>query len=166
VTPGGSNIELRALTPDDADACDAIIASLPYFFGDPQGVEDCARAVRSQAGILALADGAPAGFLTWEQHFAGGVELTWMAVDAARRRRGIGARLIAALDERMRAAGVTMICVLTLGPSVPEPKDDDNYEGTRRFYRANGFVPLRELQLSTWNNSHALMLARPVAATG
>jgi hypothetical protein len=52
-----------------------------------------------------------------------------------------------------------MLCVLTLGPSVPEDAGD-NYEGTRAFYRSMGFVPMRELQLSTWNDSHALMLAR------
>jgi hypothetical protein len=58
-----------------------------------------------------------------------------------------------------------MLCVLTLGPSVPEESGADgdaadNYEGTRAFYRSMGFVPLRELQLSTWNDSHALMLVR------
>jgi hypothetical protein len=52
-----------------------------------------------------------------------------------------------------------MMCVLTLGPSVPE-EPGDNYEGTRAFYQRVGFVPLRELRLREWNDSHALMLAR------
>ena len=57
-----------------------------------------------------------------------------------------------------------MLCVLTLGPSEDVPDNDgDNYEGTRRFYRSNGFVPLRELGLREWNNSHALILARPLS---
>jgi hypothetical protein len=43
---------------------------------------------------------------------------------------------------------------------VAEPKPDDNYEGTRRFYQSAGFVPLRELSLRTWSDDYALILAR------
>ena len=45
--------ELRRLTHSDAPACDAIIATLPYHFGNERGVEECARAVRQQAGFVA-----------------------------------------------------------------------------------------------------------------
>ena len=54
-----------------------------------------------------------------------------------------------------------MLCVLTLGPSVPEDAAD-NYAGTRAFYQSCGFVPLRELELRSWNDAYALMLARPL----
>ena len=34
------------------------------------------------------------------------------------------------------------------------PEDlGDNYEGTGAFYRAQGFVPLRELGLREWNTA-------------
>jgi GNAT superfamily N-acetyltransferase len=157
-------LSIRDLTPDDAPACDAIIASLPYFFGDPAGVADCAKAVRSQPGVVALFDGGPVGFITLERHFAESAEITWMAVHADHRRQGIGRALIEAAVERARRASVRTLCVLTLGPSVSEERGPDNYHGTRRFYRANGFVPLRELELRTWNDSHALMLARAIAS--
>ena len=42
---------IRPLTSDDAPRCDAVIASLPYFFGDPDGRAMCAEAVRSQPGV-------------------------------------------------------------------------------------------------------------------
>ena len=140
-------------------ACDAVIASLPYFFGDPDGVRDCARDVRSQGGFVATAGDGIVGFITLLDHNDESAEITWMAVHAEHRRNGIGHRLMDAVVDDAKSRGVRMLCVLTLGPSVPE-EPGDNYEGTRAFYRANGFVPLRELQLSTWNDSHALMLAR------
>jgi GNAT superfamily N-acetyltransferase len=153
------NIRIVGLEPQHAAACDAVIASLPYFFGDPTGIRDCAEAVRTQRGWVALIDGALAGFLTLHPHFDDSAEITWMAVGADRRRSGIGRALIDAACAGAAADGARMLCVLTLGPSVPEDATD-NYEGTRRFYRANGFVPLRELGLREWNDSHALMLAR------
>ena len=152
-------ITIRPLTPDDAPACDAIILSLPYFFGDPQGREDCARAVREQSGFLAELDGSAVGFITLLPHFKGSSEITWMAVHADHRRSGVGRMLIDAAVRARAAAGDRMMCVLTLGPSVPE-EPGDNYEGTRAFYQCMGFVPLRELGLREWNDSHALMLAR------
>jgi GNAT superfamily N-acetyltransferase len=153
---------IRAMARKGAAGCDEVIASLPYHFGDPAGVADCARAVRSQRGVVAEVDGAVAGFITLLHHFPASAEITWMGVHARHRRRGIGSRLIEAAVEAARADGATMLCVMTLGPSVPEERSGDNYEGTRRFYRSNGFVPLRELGLREWNDSHALMLARAI----
>ena len=150
---------IRPLTADDAPACDAVVLSLPYFFGDPTGREDCARAVREQCGFAADADGKIAGFITLLPHFEGSSEITWMAVHADHRRHGIGRMLIDAVVRERASAGDRMMCVLTLGPSVPEDPGD-NYAGTRAFYVAQRFVPLRELGLRDWNDSHALMLAR------
>jgi GNAT superfamily N-acetyltransferase len=153
---------MRELTIDDAPGCDAVIASLPYFFGDPAGVRDCAVAVRTQHGFVATrADGAVAGFLTLLPHSPESAEITWMAVHADHRRSGIGRLLIDAALRQCAAGGVRMLSVLTLGPSVPEDAAD-GYAGTRQFYQSMGFVPLREVGLREWNDSHALMLARPV----
>ena len=43
---------VRTLERNDAAACDAIIASLPDWFGIPEGIRDCARDVRAQAGLV------------------------------------------------------------------------------------------------------------------
>jgi GNAT superfamily N-acetyltransferase len=160
--PGNDTaIAIRDLTPADAPGCDAVLASLPYFFGDPTGIKDCAKAVRSQNGFVAVFEGRVVGFVTLLFHFPESAEITWMAVHAEHRRSGIGAKLMRAADDSAVGSGAKMLCVMTLGPSVTEPLDaNDNYDGTRRFYRAQGFVPLRELGLREWNDSHALMLAR------
>lgn len=154
-------MQIRPLTSADAPACDAIIASLPYFFGDPAGVLECAQAVRSQRGCVAILDGDIVAFMTIHKHAPASAEITWMAIHAARRRGGLGRNLMTRMLEDLKLEGVRLVCVLTLGPSVAESAVD-NYEGTRRFYEAIGFIPLRELGPRSWSDSAALMLARAI----
>ena len=78
---------------------------------------------------------------------------------ATHRRRGIGGALVQAAQRALAGDGAEMMFVLTLGPSVPEDVDD-GYAGTRAFYRALGFVPLKEFALKTWNDPAALVLAK------
>jgi ribosomal protein S18 acetylase RimI-like enzyme len=58
-------------------------------------------------------------------------DLYWIVVDAAIQRSGIGRRLAAAAEERIREAGGSRVYVETSG----QPK----YESTRRFYEACGY---------------------------
>ena len=62
------------------------------------------------------------------------------------------------MDELPRD-GARLLCVLTLAESEPEERETDNYADTRAFYRAMGFVPLRELALASWTD-RAVILAR------
>jgi len=148
---------IRELTPDDAPACDAIILTLPTFFGHEGGRRDCAHAVRTQHGFVAEDGGEVVGFLTYAPS-QDVVEITWMAVRADRRRHGIGGELI----ERFVRQIDGPILVLTAGPSSPEPDadPDDNSAGTRRFYRKMGFVAVKELTPEGWDQA-ALFLVRP-----
>jgi ribosomal protein S18 acetylase RimI-like enzyme len=160
VRDGGARI--RSLTPADGGGCDAVLASLPYFFGDPDGIAQCHEAVRTQRGFVAEEGAEIVGFVTLDQHHPGSAEITWLAVRAGRRRSGIGRALIDASVGLLRAEGQRMLFVLTLGPSVPETQVSDNYEGTREFYRRVGFVALREFGLRDWNDAFALVLARGI----
>ena len=45
-------------------SCDAIIASLPDWFGLQEGIDECAEAVRTQPGLVCERDGRVVGFLT------------------------------------------------------------------------------------------------------
>ena len=152
---------IRSLMPEDGPGCDAVIATLPHHFGNERGVADCAVAVRAQQGIVAEVDGSIVGFLTFEPHGSASAEITWMAVRADRRRRGIGRALVARADELLREIGARFVFVLTLGPSVPDDAED-GYEGTRRFYEAAGFAPLREFDLRSWDDEAALVLVKAV----
>jgi hypothetical protein len=70
------HIEIRPLWAADGPACDAIVASLPYHFGQADGRAEAAAKVRAQPGLVAVVDGAVVGFLTVERHFDQAAEVS------------------------------------------------------------------------------------------
>jgi hypothetical protein len=76
----GNGRLIRPLEAGDALACDAVIASLPYHFGNADGRRECAEAVRTGAGLAAVEGDRVIGFLTFVHHFPETSEITWMAV--------------------------------------------------------------------------------------
>ena len=108
---------IRALVPADAERCDEIIKSLPDWFGNDEGIAECAAAVRSQPGLVEVADGEVTGFLTWKQHHPGSAEITWLAVHADHRGRGIGTALVEQLATSLRAGALP--AVKTLSAALP-----------------------------------------------
>lgn len=136
----------------DAEGCDAIIASLPGWFGMEEGIRDSAAAVRSEEGFVADEDGEVRSFLTWVDA-DGAAEITWMASHADHRRRGLGRDLIAALATALRERGVGELRVKTLSSRHPDP----GYGQTRAFYAAMGFEVIAELDIWGPDNPCALL---------
>lgn len=156
------SITIRPLTPGDADACDAIIRSLPDFFGHAAGIVACALAVRSQEGWVAAETGRVLGFATWEMRQPASAEITWMAVARDRRHAGLGTAIMETLVADLRRRGVTLALVMTSAGSREPQTDPDTYAPTRRFWQARGFQPLIELEI--WETNPALLLVRPLVA--
>jgi ribosomal protein S18 acetylase RimI-like enzyme len=154
-----TGVGIRSLRPEDADACDRIIAGLPYHFAHEQGRRDCAAAVRRDTGLVAIEDADVVGFLTYVYRFDEAAEITWMAVRADRRRRGIGHALIDRLSEQLAAEGRRVLLVLTVSPSDPGDEPDDGYQSTRAFYRSTGFVLARDLR-GEWDADTAVLMVR------
>ena len=102
------------------------------------------------------------GFLTLVRHDPRSAEITWMAVRADHRRRGTGRRLIERAADGLAHDGVELLSVLTVADSEPDDRESDNYADTRAFYRALGFVALRELALEDWNE-RAVILVRSLS---
>ena len=156
----GRAVSIRPIEPSDGPACDAIVASLPYHFGDEHGRDLCAAAVREQAGLVATAGDAPVGFLTWRPWYDAAAEITWMAVHARERRGGIGRRLV----DRFLAGlgpGVRWAVVTTLSEATPEQNLEDGYAGTRAFWRRCGFEPVFD-PAGWWNEANqAVVMIRP-----
>ena len=152
---------IRPLAPADADTCDAIVLSLPYHFGHEGGRAECAEAVRTQPGLVAVEGDEVVGFLTLARHDPKSAEITWMAVRHDRRRHGHGRALVEQAVVDLAADGVELLSLLTMAESEPEDRETDNYAETRAFYRALGFVPLRELVLAGWDD-RAVIMARPL----
>lgn len=157
-----TDVQIRTLAPDDATTCDEIVLGLPYHFGNERGRRDCAAAVRRDAGLVAVEDGEVLGFLTYVPRFDEAAEITWMAVRADRRRRGIGHALIDRLAEQLTAEGKRILLVLTVSPSDPGPEPDDGYGSTRAFYRSTGFVLGRDLR-GEWDADTAVVMVRTLA---
>jgi ribosomal protein S18 acetylase RimI-like enzyme len=137
----------------DAVACDAIVAGLPAWFGDPQGIVNCAAAVRSQDGLVAGDGSGVVGFLTWERVGDEAAEITWMAVRADRRREGVGSELLDDLMSRLGGVGIAELRVKTLSEREPYPP----YEETRAFYHRHGFKAVAELDIWGPDNPAALL---------
>jgi ribosomal protein S18 acetylase RimI-like enzyme len=138
-------VAIRDLEPDDAEACDAIILSLPYHFGLESGRRDCAVAVREQPGLVAVEGDDVLGFLTFARWFENSSEITWMAVRNDRRREGIGSQLVQEVAHRMAAEGRRILVVLTVSPSDSDHEPPDGYQTTRAFYSNEGFEFTRDL---------------------
>jgi ribosomal protein S18 acetylase RimI-like enzyme len=155
---------IRQLAQVDAEACDAIVATLPYHFGDDQGRRDCAAAVQLQAGLVAEADDEVVGFLTVEPTFDECAEITWMAVRADQRRRGVGRMLLDRLAADTLAAGRHVLLVLTVSPSDGPDEIPDGYQATRAFYEANGFVLARDFA-GYWESDTPVLMVRVLNET-
>lgn len=147
---------IRPLDHDrDPAECDAIIASLPDWFGMEEGIRDCAAAVRTQPGLVAAVEGVLAGFLTLARPYPRTPEISWLAVRARDRRQGIGRALIEAVSDQLRAQGDRLVLVKTLSDRIdPGPE----YAETRAFYLAMGFLPVAELDLYPDNPIQLLAL--------
>jgi GNAT superfamily N-acetyltransferase len=135
---------IRPLELRDAEACDEIIASLPAWFGMEEGVRDCAAAVRSQPGWVALTGDRVVGFLTVTRPYPRTPEISWLAVHASHRGRGFGSDLLRTVADELRSGGDRLLLVKTISDRTdPGPE----YAQTRGFYLARGFVPVAELDL-------------------
>lgn len=152
----------RQLAVSDGEACDAIIATLPYHFGDKEGRRQCAGAVRSQQGLVAEDDGEVVGFVTLEPRFDECVEVTWMAVRADRRRMGVGRAMLDRVAADVRAKGRRFLLVLTVSPSDGADEIPDGYQATRAFYEANGFVLARDFP-GYWKSDTPVLMVRPLS---
>jgi ribosomal protein S18 acetylase RimI-like enzyme len=157
-------VEIRRLSPSDAEACDAVLASLPYHFGDEGGQAECAEAVRSQPGFVAAADdGTVVGFITWRVRDGLAPEITWMAVDASHRRRGIGGALVERLVVELPPDAQYLVVTTLAEESEPDPPPD-GYQTTRSFYRKHGFETLWRPD-GWWNEENqAVVLVRHLGA--
>ena len=149
---------VRSLELADAPACDAIIASLPDWFGLDEGIRECAAAVRSEPGLVFERDGAVVGFLTVVRPTPVAAEISWLAVHADDRGHGAGTALVTRLIDDLAAEGtVRLLFVKTLSDREdPGPE----YAATRAFYLARGFHPAAELDLFGPENPIQLMALR------
>jgi coenzyme F420-0:L-glutamate ligase/coenzyme F420-1:gamma-L-glutamate ligase len=134
---------------------EAVLRDLPEWFGSEQATQAYIEAASTLPTFAVEPD---AGFLCLKQHTPRAAELYVMGVQREQHRRGIGRALVAAAESWCRAHGIRYLQVKTLGPSRPDPE----YDRTRAFYEALGFVALEELH-GLWDEGNpALLLVKDV----
>jgi GNAT superfamily N-acetyltransferase len=141
----------------DPAAVRRILASVPEWFGIPEANDSYVADAGRLPSYLAVDGDDVVGVALVAEHFARSRELHLIAVRRDRHRQGIGSALLAAIERDLRADGVQLLEVHTVGPS----KENVPYSLTREFYLARGFVAMNELQRIDWNGP-TLILVKPL----
>jgi GNAT superfamily N-acetyltransferase len=130
-------ITIRTMKLQDRDDVIAIAQSLAPWFTET-GLAHIRIDVKFQPGFVADLDARTAGFITYYVAEGAG-NIGWVGMRQEYIRRGIGRRLVQAVFDELRTAGVEELHVRTLGESVNYAP----YARTRAFYRAMGFVDFK-----------------------
>lgn len=136
---------LPAIEPasaSDAPGCEAVLRSLPDWFGLEEAIVEYREAVEREPTWVVRAPGASdiVGFVTLRRHFPASGEIFCLALRSEWHGRGVGRALVARAESELAADGAEFLQVKTLGPS----RENEPYARTRRFYEAVGFRPLEE----------------------
>jgi GNAT superfamily N-acetyltransferase len=137
-----------------------LLRALPEWFGIEDSLLGYIAEAGTLPGYLAYIEGGSegVGVLLLKRHFPHAAEVHLMAVTPALHRRGVGRALLAAAEADLRSDGVRLLQVKTLGPSRP----DDGYRRTLAFYRAQGFIPLEEID-GLWPGNPCLILVKSLS---
>ena len=144
---------IRSLQEGDIDTCEALLARLPAWFGIAEANARYVESLHHLPAWVAVEGADVVGFVAVLSHTPRSAEISVMAVDPGRHRRGYGRALVSAVESWCRDNGVAWLHVKTRGPSTY----DDDYERTRRFYAAVGFDVLYE-SLTEWGEDNAALV--------
>ncbi|WP_394163049.1 GNAT family N-acetyltransferase [Galactobacter valiniphilus] len=135
-----------------------LLATVPESFGQPEANDEyIAAAATKETWTVRDRSGRVLGVTLVDRHFEHVAEVHLTVVDRAEHSRGVGAAMLAAIEEDARAGGVRLLMVKTLGPSHP----DAGYARTRHFYEKWGFLPLEETDL--WGEgTPCLFMVKPL----
>ncbi|MBV8658555.1 MAG: GNAT family N-acetyltransferase [Burkholderiales bacterium] len=143
--------------PATAD-CEAILRSLPKWFGVEAALLEYASDTASMPTLLCRVGEDIVGFVTLRQHFEHAFEIHCIAVHAQHRAQGHGAALMQAAEQWAAERGGRLMQVKTIADSHPSLE----YVQTRAFYKRIGYWPL-EVFPTLWSDRHpCLVLVKPL----
>ncbi len=133
-------IEITLRSAGSGEACAAILADLPQWFGQPESNATYARVAEEGPALVVEINDQPAALMILKDHFDTAVEIYLLGVRPGLHHQGLGRALIERAEAHAAERGAAYLTVKTLGPS----QDYEPYARTRAFYRAVGFTALEE----------------------
>ncbi|WP_454851460.1 GNAT family N-acetyltransferase [Promicromonospora soli] len=154
-----------------SDAAHDILEELPEWFGIDRFTHEYVEAAAKFPNYVAVAvpespsdvgpDGGDVpledvlGVLLVDQRYPTSAEVHLLAVRRKHHRAGIGRTLMERVEDDLRAQGVRLLSVKTLGPSASDP----DFDRTRAFYTACGFHPVEEFP-DLWVDNPCLLMVK------
>lgn len=151
-------IEEPVLPERKAQLAGEILGALPQWFGIPESTADYVEGCK-RLPLAALYDGETAvGFCALQQTATEAGELYVLGILPGWHRKGGGRVLITWAQEYARKAGWKLLQVKTLDATAHSPE----YDRTREFYHAMGFIDL-ECFPSLWDEGNpCLIMVKPL----
>lgn len=124
-------------------SCEAVLRSLPMWFGIEESLVMYADDTLRLPTFAALEGDEIAGFVSLAEHFPQAWEIHCIGVRAASRNAGVGRALVEHVEAWLTAKQVTLLQVKTVAATSPSPA----YAQTREFYLRLGFQPVEVFPL-------------------
>lgn len=134
---------------------ESLLRSLPEWFGIEESLMRYVADALSHDTYTAVSKERVVGVLMVKQHSRYASEVHLIAVTPVLHRRGIGRKLLDALESDLASRDVEFLQEKTLGPSLPSVE----YDSTRRFYESMGFRPLEEIE-ELWPGNPCLIMVK------
>ena len=153
-------MSIKIIGPVAADmkACEHILRSLPDYFGIEDAIIQYLKDIEKMPVFIASLKRKVIGFLAINRHTKVSAEIHVMGVLPEAHRKGAGSALIKTAEDQLKHDGIQLLEVKTIGESHP----DKNYAKTRRFYSAQGFLPLEEIYDFWGKGLHTLLMVKPL----
>jgi ribosomal protein S18 acetylase RimI-like enzyme len=143
-----------------AEELDGLLRGLPEWFGIEASIVDYVESARSLPSFAARVEGEVVGVCVVRHHNPLASEIEVLAIRRDHHRRGVGLALMAAVEQDLQRRGAMLLQVKTRGPSAPSPE----YERTRAFYEAMGFIPLEERHDIWGPQDPCLIMVKPLGS--
>lgn len=120
---------------EKSNACDAIIWSLPDWFGISESNRHYIGGIADKDTFAVLDEDRIVGLIALKYHLRKTAEIWWMGLLHEYHGRGAGYAMLDVARKRAHATGCERMAVTTLSPR----SDDEFYARTRAFYKKAGF---------------------------
>jgi len=145
-----------------AAECEAILRTLPLWFGIEDALAMYAQDTTRLPTFAAEENGQIVAFLTLLEHFPQSWEVHCMAVHVRMRNQGHGTALLTKAQQWLLERGARFLQVKT----VADTSKSEAYGETRKFYLARGFTPLEVFPLLWAPQNPALQLVKILGKDG